>query len=237
MVLKDGLAAFWELEESSGTRVDSPGSSNLTDNNTVTSGVGVLGNAADFEKNASEYLSRADNAAVSIAGNANKSFVLWVKLETASALQYFVSKWSNGTGFDYQIATDTPNNPYFVVRNAANTGNAVVTNTSLGGLSPGTWYMLYCYHDADNDQMGFSVNAGTVDTTSFSGGVNDTGTAFHVGANNTPANYYDGMMDQFGIWDRVLTSAEISFLYNNGNGRSYTEILAGLPPDGMPFYF
>ena len=43
-----GLVSYWALDETSGTRYDSHGSNDLTDNNTVGYTTGVQGNAADF---------------------------------------------------------------------------------------------------------------------------------------------------------------------------------------------
>ena len=54
MALTDNLIAFWQLEEASGVRYDSEGSNNLTDNNTVTSATGVVGDAAQFTRSNSE---------------------------------------------------------------------------------------------------------------------------------------------------------------------------------------
>ncbi len=49
--------AHWPLDETSGTRADSVGSNDLTDNNTVLSATGMFGNAADFEATSNEWLS------------------------------------------------------------------------------------------------------------------------------------------------------------------------------------
>jgi hypothetical protein len=34
---------------------------------------------------------------------------------------------------------------------------------------------------------------------------------------------FGGKGDEFGIWDYALSHSEIRFLYNNGNGRPYSE--------------
>ena len=41
----------------------------------------------------------------------------------------------------------------------------------------------------------------------------------------------DGRLDQVGVWKRVLTADERTWLYNSGNGRSYTEIVAYQAPN------
>lgn len=38
---------------------------------------------------------------------------------------------------------------------------------------------------------------------------------------STPSQYFDGALDEIGIWSKELTSTEITELYNNGFGRFY----------------
>ena len=47
--LTTNLISYWKLDETSGTRVDSVGNNDLTDNNTVLYGAGKQGNGADLE--------------------------------------------------------------------------------------------------------------------------------------------------------------------------------------------
>ena len=64
---KRGLVAYWRLDETSGSRLDSSGNGHtLTDNNTVTSGAGKVGTAAVFTRASSERLSRADQPAFEV---------------------------------------------------------------------------------------------------------------------------------------------------------------------------
>src|SRR5690348_11404000 len=64
--LTDSLVGYWKLDEASGSRADSAGANTLTDNNTVAGLAGLISNAGDFERDNSESLSIADNAALSM---------------------------------------------------------------------------------------------------------------------------------------------------------------------------
>jgi len=44
---------------------------------------------------------------------------------------------------------------------------------------------------------------------------------FNIGARNSATQYTNGIIDEVGIWDRVLTSTEITELYNSGVGKQY----------------
>jgi hypothetical protein len=65
--LADGVIAHWSLNETSGTRVDSTGSHNLTDNGGVSYETGILGNAATFT--GTKYLSRRIRASSPITNS------------------------------------------------------------------------------------------------------------------------------------------------------------------------
>jgi hypothetical protein len=49
---------------------------------------------------------------------------------------------------------------------------------------------------------------------------------FRIGAytnadNSTPSYFFNGKIDAFNAWNRVLTQSEITELYNSGNGKQY----------------
>ena len=76
--LTTSLIAHWNLDEASGTRVDAKGGNDLTDNNTVTQATGIVSNAGQFTAANSEYLSIADNAALS-TGDIDFTIPLWAR--------------------------------------------------------------------------------------------------------------------------------------------------------------
>jgi hypothetical protein len=104
VALLDNIVAFWELEEASGTRNDSASTNHLTDNNTVTQNTGKVGNCAEFN-GANEYLSIADNAALS-AGDTDFSFNVWVNPDVLAP--------GNNTVLSKTLATGASDEEYFL---------------------------------------------------------------------------------------------------------------------------
>jgi hypothetical protein len=231
VALTDNLVAFWELEEASGTRNDSASTNHLTDNNTVTQNTGKVGNCAEFN-GANEYLSIADNAALS-AGDTDFSFNVWVNPDVLAP--------GNNTVLSKTLATGASDEEYFlrylnVVGNwhwQLQGGTSYPGVTALGTPATGTWTMLTVWHDSVNNEIGIVVNAGTAATTSWAGGVNDSGGPFNIGRYATAGvQYFDGLIDQVGFWRRVLTSGDRTTLYNAGAGLSYAAMGGGSPPSG-----
>jgi hypothetical protein len=92
---------------------------------------------------------------------------------------------------------------------------------SAGGIVTGTWYNVIAWHDAVNNQLGISVN-NVATTVAHSGGVRAGNAEVRIGSGETGGNEeWDGLIDEVGVWKRVLTAAERTQLYNGGAGITY----------------
>ena len=219
------LQAAWKLNEASGAqRDDSHGTNHLTNNGTVGQAAGKLTNAASFDNNAANYLSIADNAALSM-GNIDFTVVAWIFLTGSGMAQAIVAKGDTSGLFavEYMLSLNANGNPnvLFRVDNGSSSG-ATVTSTSTILLN--SWVFLVAWHDATADTLNVQVNDGAVDSAAYSAGSFDGTNAMHlggvleVGVNSLP---FTGRIDESSIWKRVLTSAERTSLYNAGAGISY----------------
>lgn len=219
------LVAWWSLDETSGTRADSHGSNDLTDNNTVLYGTGVQGNAGDFELSTSEYLSIADNTDLS-TGNIDFTICAWVKAESLGANAAIISKQDTGTpDREYLIGYANGSSRFYITVSSDGSATTIEEADNLGAPSTGTWYFIVAWHDAVNDTLNIQVNNGTVDSQAYASGVHDSAADFNIGANNEGGNlYWDGLIDEVAFFKAVLTSEERTWLYNGGNGRVYSDL-------------
>jgi hypothetical protein len=215
-ISQTNLVAYWKLDETSGTRADSKGSNNLTDNNTVTYAPGRLGNAGHFKSANSEYLSIVDNTDLS-TGDIDFSLSAWVQAESLGN-RVVIAKWNSLTPQrEYYLWYSNTNSRFeFGVRDSGDTTNTAVNATNFGAASTATWYFLYAYHDSLANEIGISVNNGAVNTTPTSSGVRDGTAAFTIGVQADPTNYWDGLIDEVAFWKRTLTAAERTRLYEDG---------------------
>ncbi len=219
--LTTSLVAYWELEESSGTRVDVHGGNDVTDNATVTQQTGKLGQAAQFTAANSEYLSKTDNAALS-TGDIDFTFAAWVYLDSKANNLPIVSKYAGGAQSEYALLYR--NAVYgdrfgFIVRNDPTETEVQANN--LGSPSISTWYFVVGWHDSSANTINIQVNNGTVDSAAHSAGAFDSTSAFQIGALTAASYYMDGRIDEVGFWKKVLTAQERTDLYNNGSGLAY----------------
>lgn len=223
------LISWWSMNEESGTRDDSHGSNDLADGNTVLYTAGKVGNAADFEATNEEYLWIADNASLSFSGNDDFTFVFWCRLESVAAWSQLITKWDWGSNDrEYQMYYDDTKERFVGGVSPNGTASTLVDADTLGVPATETWYFIVFYHDSTNDIISIEVNEGGADTEAHATGIHDDVTEFTVGAqrNNGAAGgaFLDGEIDEVGLWDRVLTDAEMTWLYNSGNGRSYASL-------------
>lgn len=224
LTLRTSCVAHWQLNEASGSRADVAGSNTLTDNNTVTQGTGKLGACAAFTAANSEYLSIADNAAVS-TGDVDFTLACWVKLTTLADTG-IMCKWDFGSDREYALVYDHTNSSGFggtatKFKFCVSSNGTAVTGSveSAAAVSTGTWYFLLAWHDAAANTLNISVN-GTVVSTSYSSGVRDGTATLYLG-NLVSVYYLDGFLDSATIWKKVLTSYERAVMYSAGNGREW----------------
>lgn len=221
--LKTSLVSYWDMDEASGVRYDSHGSNDLTDNNTVGSttnaGDAMDGGAASFVKLNSESLSVADTADLSGGVGKSYTFSLWMKpavvtgdngvfckgdSASASTLEYFLEQYEDDL--------------YWYVGNATTASYA----TKVAKIATEVWAHIICGFNASTGKGFLSVNN---DAQTLSGqlpgdAMLDGAGAFRIGRYGGTV-YYGGQVDEFAVWNRVLTADERTELYNAGAGKYY----------------
>jgi len=227
--LASNLVSYWSLDEASGNAIDAHGANDLTDTNTVGSAAGKVGNCRDFEKDANEYFSIADNAGLR-TGDIDFSFAAWVKMESKNSFPQILSKWGGSGDAEYALGYESGSDrlSFSVSSTGSNTVTAVAN--TLGSPSTGTWYFVAGGHNATTNEIWISVNAGTPNTTSHSAGVAVGAAPFLIGELGgfvgLAGGEWDGLIDELGFWKRDIRS-DLSELYNAGSGRDYDYIING----------
>jgi hypothetical protein len=212
--LLDNLVAYWKLDETSGPRIDSAGSSNLADNGGVGSATGKVGNAASFD--GSNYLSLTSNSNVQITGDF--TIACWVYLATLTTTrQMFVTK-DNSSDREYILYIAIDNRFTFRI-------HSVGTLINSATAAQDTWYFLLGDYRASDNRIRLIVNNGTPNTLTGSNSATVGSAEFQIGAREfigfEEPVLSGGRIDEVGIWKRLLTPAEISILYNSGSGITF----------------
>lgn len=226
--LLHGMVSWWGLNEGAGTRYDERKANHLTDNNTVGVAAGYVNQTAShFASASSEYLSHADSASLSLA-TGDWTIAGWFRPQGLGADWAVVSKYTT-TGNDrgYLLGYQNSVNRFrLVVSPDGTSGTTQATANNFGDPNNGDWVFLLAYHDAGS-VIGIQVDNGTADETSYvTGSIYDTAAVFTLSGINVNTTFkFNGTMEQVAIWSRLLTPHEKFWLYNQGGGRRYWEVV------------
>lgn len=232
MAIIDSLESFWPLEADAN---DAHGSNHLTNSGVTFPAGGVGGqNAADFEAaDLNDQCFITDNASLS-GVDVDFEFNGFVQFESlpGSGATIILAKddWAAFVDREYLLYVDgdASNRVTFAV--VGSPAATTVATTTFGGVTTGTWYFFRGWHKASNDTLGVSIDL-IENSTPTLGAPANGGKNFVLGnTQDSVAPRLDGRLQRIGFWKgRVLASDEIAWLRNSGSGRSYAEIVAGMP--------
>jgi len=222
----DDLISYWPMNESSNsTRVDRVGSNNLSNINNVAQIDGKIGKGADFLE--PDELRKTSPVGLSFNGSSDFTFAVWVRFDTLTdPFHTIVSKGdAAGNNREYRIRTDTGTSQLFWEVDVDGVAGFDTVLLSTDAISIGTIHFVTWGYDSVAQELFLSIDDGVVDTLSHTSAINTSSTPFKVGNHDFSGDGFDGMIDELAVWSRKLTSVEISFLHNSGNGRNLLDFL------------
>ena len=220
MAIVDNLVSYWKLEESSGNaRIDSHGSNDLTDNNTVGQATGKIGEGADFESGNSEYLNITNAAQTGLDFTSDFSFNSWIKPESAHIGTLCSKNGSYGNfGFTFQIRSG---GELRVILSSNGTSETIKTTTAAP-ITTGVFQMVTAVYDASAGSVTFYYNGTSLEIeTGYPTSFNNSSDDFRLGKlSSGGAAYFDGIMDEVRISNVARSADWIKTEYYNQNSPS-----------------
>jgi len=186
---------------------------------------GIIGNATTFSIDASLM---KDNP-ISLNGSSDFTVSFWYK-KTSAVTTNILARWTNPLVDYYLTINYTGTATFYKYFNQAYSppNPPVQSLTTLYAynfpIQSSEWAHVIMYLDTQNKEMGLLLNNQELTTKTYPSNWNpvDFGTDgwFCVGSYQS-VNSNGLQIDEMGFWNRVLTSDEITNLYNNGNGIGY----------------
>lgn len=214
--LKTGLVSYWDLSESSGSRIDSHGSNDLSVWNSMSSySDGTFGTVADFTGGG---LTITDAAQTGLDVTGDLSINLFIN-QDALGSYFLVSKWTHASANQYITGLFSGSQLDFYDDNTCSGYTNGTFSVSGLSLSINTWYMLTWVRTGTTVELFINAVSQGTGTTLGSQNCNATfALGFEAGRN---IYYFNGKMARAGIWSKALSSSEVTELYNSGNGLLY----------------
>ena len=207
----NGLLSYYRAD---GTPNDQTGNYNGVLTNGATYGTGKINQGFSFD-GVNDYVNIGSRQ---IFNNTQSfTFSCWINANQIRNRMLITNADTTGGGANLSIWSDGVSRKLALI-GGNGSGDQTFGNTTL---STSTWYHLVAVHtpyDGVNSNVTFYVN-GTVDGT----GMFDAGTSLsvgnqYIGTNTTFGGFFNGIIDEIGIWNKALKSSEVEELYNEGNG-------------------
>ena len=204
--LTTDIVGYWKLDGNSNdaTASDDDGTDTSI---TYSNANGIINNGAGFNGSSGKITLSASGFPT---GNSARSVNLWFKPGTVSGSRQLFLYGTATTGRKFGIAR--AGNRILVVCYGFNAN--VASNSSL---SAGTMYMVTVTFDGSGN-IKYYLNGSTAGTATLAT-INTTADNGEIG--HGWDGYFNGSIDEVGIWDRELTSTEVTDLYNSGDGLQY----------------
>jgi len=219
--LLTGLVAYWRFDEaatSNGqtwTNADGTANNWGTNHNAVTSATGIITNCVGITTTGRgiEVPKSIDSRAASTAW----TLAFWFKDEGTTDSGEAMVSMQGAPENDWSINAGASNKPHFLTWDSSNVSTDLAGNTAIVCCGT-TWTFIVCGFDGTNTFI--NVNNGTRATATPTDNRRGGSNLVWLNYGNFSFNWA-GEIDEAGYWQRWLTTAEQTTLYNSGSGITY----------------
>ena len=216
--LNDGLVSYWSMEDPSSPLIDNKSLNNLTEAGSPQySQTGIIGSAINYNS-LDDSFSGSSCTGLDFGTTDDFSISLWVYADSwtgdvpilssnnVSTFPYYRINPQDATGImGFEVASGAVSDRIYITGSATSTGN---------------WHsFIFIRNDSGTDLWMFKD--GVLDAKLQGSTTKDAGCSNLYFQDNRLDRYFDGKIDEVGIWNKSLSFSEITELYNSGSGLDY----------------
>ncbi len=209
------LVAYYNAEGQS--FVDYWGTNNGIVNGATLTSSGKIDNAFDFD-GSNDYVNVGD---VDLTGS-TMSISLWFKTSSTVTPKQILDKMAGGSSAGYGIGY-VSSKPVFQIVTTTSSKQTTTTNT----YSDGNWHHLVCTYDGSNMKIYIDGSIDSGATTIHTGTLVTNSQNLEIGRHNTAGRYFDGNLDEISLYNKTLSSTEVTELYNSTSGLKFRSVFQG----------
>jgi hypothetical protein len=211
------LVGWWPLDESDANStliIDRSGFNNhatLTNFNSSGNGIvsGNIGYARSFD-GSNDYISAGNSHSLNLTGPFTISF--WFYAKTISNWDRLVSKLNTAQDNGFQFLLDSSQ----ILKFQCITGGSTRTSTSDSAITTGRWYHIVGRYNRSKVQLYVDKSAQSA-TGNWSADIGLNADPIIFASKFGTANHSDVIMDDIRIYNKALSTTEISALYELGH--------------------
>ncbi len=232
--LNTDLQAYYKLDRASGVVLDSLGINNGTNNNSLRNVTGIIDRAFEFN-GVNTSVDFASNTSIDDIFDGGGTISLWMN-STYPGHKRMLDKSNNDAfteGFSF-YAAGSVNDVYGILFGKGFSSTRGIWQQTTDNINNGVWthvVITYNSNSTSNVPIVYVNGSSVAMTTELTpvGTTKSDATFNLLMGKSSVADYFTGTIDEVGIWNRTLNSSEISDLFNNGNGITYTNVFQKPP--------
>lgn len=213
--LLTGLISYWKFEESSGgTITDAHGDNDGTSSNITPQQDGIIDYGHGFSGGSNSYIDMGNPANLQLSDSGGIS--IWLKPSSTANPTYPFSKGDLATATNGYGIWCNGTQVYAIIGNA--TTQTYIDKTGIYTAS--VWNHIVMTWNTSKLYLYVNNNVASIDIVGLA---LSTTYNLYIGRDAVYGATYDysGIIDEVGIWNRLLTAEEVEDLYNSGNGLAY----------------
>lgn len=225
LVCPPSMVSYWRFEEGSGTVAEDLAGGNDGAINGPIRVSGKVGEALEFD-GSSNYVDVSDDATLGLSANFTLEAWVYPKGYLPETAHVIVGKWQDtGEKRSYLMYVYYYSESWVRLTCAVsgdgswNEANKVQGNINLPVDS---WYHVACTHSDDGTLTIYLNGSRENATTGVASQLSQNNASLRIG-NYECGYYFNGIIDETAIYNRVLPAEEIEEHYNEGNGKSLCE--------------
>lgn len=176
------------------------------------------------------------NTTIGVGEGQSGTISFWVNVgggETDPQNTFFLIDDAVGSGGLFYIKFDPFNNTTFIAADTSG-GTNLVSNAAVD-LQAGTWHHVVLVSSGTAWTLYVNGTARTLTVVDGSNighwfqDINPSGTGeLYIGVSQDADTYFNGVMDELGIWSTAFSSAQVTTLYNAGTALTYGAMIVAL---------
>jgi hypothetical protein len=220
----DNLQYYWSLDETSGVMMNSVNGSygNLTVSGATRGYTGKISNAVSFDG----VNDRLQSLVTKQMAPSDVTFSFWTNSSVLAGDKAYIQFYNSTAQYSNIVSIAQSGSKFSVLGMSATSDDGLLK----AFIQNSQWTFVTITYNLTNKSMMVFINGTHINSSDGKGSWSWNSSEINVGLRHDNNIDYVGQLDEIAIWNRSLTTSEISSLYTDyQEGKNYTQIFISSP--------